>query len=733
MSKQWAPSTVLSTGIAVGLALFLLALYFATGVPRLGITTVPGQEGARIVDVDPEGPLARILKPGDELIAVRSETREMALEPFDAIAEPDDAATYGPYNRFFERQDHLWTTLQSDRVSFGFKAAESIPGSDTQALVQQTDWVTVNLTTDVSPTDLSPEFWYQVICGLLIFWMGVAAWAFVQNERGPFFYALAGFGIAVAIIASAVYTTRELSLPADLLLALSRSNQFGAMLFAGAGTTLLWHYPTSLSHFRFEWLMLPLVALILAANWGQWIDSLDITARYTLLAWALTDVILAVVQWRRTRREPVARARLKWFVYSWFGGIISYLSLVVVPQVIGYPSLIHQKYAWILFVFSYLGIALGIVRYRLFDLDRWILVAWFWFLCGILVIVIDGLLVLWLDLQYSMSLVVSLALVGWVYFPLRQMLLRRFLPSSAREDQWEQLPTMISDAFEVGGSIDRQWQKALHRSFSPLQTRRLEHGCTTPAVLDNGLKLRTPLLGESACLEMSYANQGHRLFDHQDTQFAARAMELFRFARQYRDSFEDGIKTERERVARDLHDDVGARLLSIIYRANDTELSGLARECLRELRGVIQGLQKQIVPLDQSFSRWHIEAGERCQLFGIDLDMTLAPDAAIITLTPRVERNLMSIIREFLSNTIRHARATDVRLHIRYQDSCLILDASDNGIGWGTELTANASGIGLHSIRERCEELYGDMRYYCPLNSGAGMICTLPAPGAPQS
>ncbi|MBO6849543.1 MAG: hypothetical protein JJ867_03565 [Marinobacter sp.] len=730
MSKQWAPSKILSMGMAVGLGLFLLALYFATGVPRLGLSTEPGLDGLRVVSVDADGPFAGIVKPGDELIAIHNEGAVFTFEPFDAIAEPDDAATYGPYNRFFERQNVIWSILQAERISLGIRMAREIPGSDTRALLPPVDWVTVTLTTDIGPTDLPPAFWYQIVCGLMIFWMGVAAWAFVQSERGPFFYALAGFGIAVAIIASAVYTTRELSLPGDLMLILSRCNQFGAMLFAGAGTTLLWHYPTTVSRFRFEWLMLALVVLILSANWGQWVNSLDITARYTLLAWALADVVLAVIQWRRTRREPVARARLKWFVYAWFGGVISYLTLVVVPQVLGHDSLLHQQYAWLLFVLSYLGIALGIVRYRLFDLDRWILVAWFWFLCGILVIAIDSLLVLWLGLQYSLGLIVSLALVGWVYFPLRQMLLRRFMPSSTRDDLWERLPTMISDAFEIGGSIDRQWQRALQRSFHPLQIDRREQHCDRPVVLDSGLRLRAPLLGESACLELSYAEQGHRLFDQQDTQFAAQAMELFRFARQYRDSFEDGVRAERARVARDLHDDVGARLLSIIYRADTTELSNLARDCLKELRGVIQGLQKQTVPLDQSFSRWHFESRQRCDLFDVELNMTLAPAAADITLTPRIERNLMSIIRELLTNTIKHSEATESQLRIDYLDGHLLVDASDNGIGWGTVPTGNSSGIGLHSIRERCGELGGHVRHYSRVGGGAGMICTVPITGA---
>lgn len=721
MPKQWAPSRILSAGLIAGLGLLLMAIYLASSLPYLGIRTAPGQDGVLVTSVSASSPLAGIVAAGDELLAIGNRHGEFRLEPPDGMREPDDSSHFDAYNRFFERQARIWPLLETERLSLRVQR-----GGSPALLEYEPEWVTITVAPATHPSELPAIFWYQVICGLLIFWMGIAAWAFAQHERGPFFYALAGFAMAVAITTSAVYTTRALALPADLFLALSRVNQLGAMLFAGAGTTLLWYYPTRISSFRFEWLMVLLVGLILAANWGQWMSSLDFIARVTLLGWATADIVLAVVQWRRTRCEPVARARLKWFVYAWFSGVIAYMSLVVAPQLIGLPSVLHQQYAWGFFVLTYLGIALGIVRYRLFDLDRWILMAWFWFACGILILLFDGIFLVWLNLQQDLSLVMSLVVVGWIYFPLRQLLLSKLQPSSRRKDLWNQLSSMISHAFDAHHNPDQQWQEALQTSFAPLKLSKSRTPASHAEIVNDGLRLRVPMLDQQSSLVLSYANQGHRLFDREDLQFTTQALDLFRYAQHYRDSFRQGVQTERKRVARDLHDDVGARLLSIVYRTQDSDLRNLARESLHELRDVIQGLQKQTVHLDVSFERWRNEARKRCELFGVDLDMTLSPEAATMDFTSRADRNLTSIIREILSNSLRHAQASHIELRLHREEDQLVLMARDDGIGWPRDMTETSMGIGIHSISERCAELHGSMALFCPIQGGAGICCLIP-------
>ena len=726
MLKETSPSRVLSAGLAIALLLFFLAVHVAGSQPWLGFSVVPAADAVRVDSVAADGPAAAVLAPGDRLLAVSSSEGRLLLEGWDAVAEPDDARDYADYNRFFARQQTLWQILHGAELSLQVQSLTA----DGEALNPR--WISLHITQPRGLANLPLLFWYQLACGLSVLLMGVAAWAFVQSERGPLLYALAGLAIALAIIASAIYTTRELTLSPDWFLLLSRMNQAGAMLFAGTGTALFWYYPVRLAAFPFERLMLPLVALTLLANWMQWLPDLDVAARYPLLLWFALDVVFASLQWRRTRREPVERARLKWLLFAWFAGAFGYLLLVIVPQVFGMQSVAHQSYAWGLFVLTYLGIALGIVRYRLFDLDRWILQAWFWFAFGVLFLVLDALLVMWLELETRMGLLLSLALIGWAYLPLRQGFLTWLMPKDSRQSLHDRLPAILQQAFEYQRPVAEQWAAALRDIYQPLSCDSAPDGSEL-RILDNGLRLQVPAVGEGEGLVLSYAAAGSRLFDRQDLAFCRQALTLFSYAQQYHQSYQSGVISERRRVARDLHDDVGARLLSVVYRAQGSdELQQLARDCLRELREVIQGLQKGTVQLQQSYARWQAEARERCRLFGLTLDMQLEPEARTRLLSPRSERNLSRILREAFSNTFKHAGATGVQVRLRLAGERLILDFCDDGRGLlASGLTSE--GVGLVGTRQRCEELGGEVRWWSPLEGGLAMRCEIPLGGGPQT
>lgn len=728
MFKETPPFHVLSAGLAIALLLFFLALHVASGQPWLGFTAVPSPEGVRISRVDADGPVAGQVHKGEVLLALRSSTGTLSLESWDAVAEPDDAREFAVYNRFFERHAQLWDILHGQDVQLRVQPLAVDSGPPVPAR-----WVSLQPEGARGLIQLPLLFWYQVVCGLAVLLMGVAAWAFVQTERGPLLYALAGLAIAVAIIASAVYTTRELTLAPDWFLLLSQANQAGAMLFAGTGTALFWYYPLRLGRFPFERFMLPVVLATLAANWLQWWPNLDIAARYPLLAWFAVDILFACIQWRWTRYEPVARARLKWLLAAWFAGAFGYLLLVVFPQVIGYPSVAHQTHAWAFFVLTYLGIALGIVRYRLFDLDRWILLAWFWFAFGVLFIVLDAFLILLLDLETSMGLLVSLAVVGWVYLPIRQGFLLWLAPDNPRGALHQRLPRILQQAFEYQRPIPAQWRKALQEIYDPLRIEEADEVVGQPEIRDNGLRLAVPAVDEGPAQVLSYAAGGRRLFDRKDLDFCQQALTLFSYAQQYHHSYQTGVISERQRVARDLHDDVGARLLSVVYRAQGSdELQQLARDCLRELREVIQGLQKGAVQLQQSYARWQAEARERCRLFGLALDMQLDPAARSWLLSPRIERNLSRILREACSNTFKHGAAATVHVRLWLAGECLILEYRDDGGGLRAA-RLDGDGVGLRGMRQRSEELGGEIVWWSPLEGGLAMRCEIPLGGGQQT
>ena len=86
----------------------------------------------------------------------------------------------------------------------------------------------------------------------------------------------------------------------------------------------------------------------------------------------------SVLQWSRTRQLAQARATLRWFLLSIYAGTGVFTVLFLLPSVIGGEILLPQAYLLATFLPMYLGMALGVLRYRLFDLERWWFYIWAW-------------------------------------------------------------------------------------------------------------------------------------------------------------------------------------------------------------------------------------------------------------------------------------------------------------------------------------------------------------------
>jgi signal transduction histidine kinase len=87
--------------------------------------------------------------------------------------------------------------------------------------------------------------------------------------------------------------------------------------------------------------------------------------------------------------------------------------------------------------------------------------------------------------------------------------------------------------------------------------------------------------------------------------------------------------------------------------------------------------------------------------------------------------NLGRIIREAVSNVIRHAQASQVTVNLSSSDKHLSLTVSDNGIGLPTE-SASTKGRGLHNIQKRATLLGGEVHFTALTTGGLKLCLQLP-------
>jgi signal transduction histidine kinase len=199
---------------------------------------------------------------------------------------------------------------------------------------------------------------------------------------------------------------------------------------------------------------------------------------------------------------------------------------------------------------------------------------------------------------------------------------------------------------------------------------------------------------------------------------------------------------ERERIARDLHDDLGQLLgflTAKIQAAQELvatgrsaqaaeELSGLesaARTLSAQVREAILGLRTSVGPerplglaLEEYTAEFGIQAGLRTTFEG--------PVTAGEILPSPARYQALRIAQEALSNVRRHARATSVAVALRQTDGVLEMEVRDDGIGFDPAAAAGSGGFGLKTMGERARALGGTFEVRSAPGEGTTVRATVP-------
>jgi two-component system sensor histidine kinase UhpB len=202
---------------------------------------------------------------------------------------------------------------------------------------------------------------------------------------------------------------------------------------------------------------------------------------------------------------------------------------------------------------------------------------------------------------------------------------------------------------------------------------------------------------------------------------------------------------ERKRIAADLHDDLGAKLLTIVHTSDNDRISTLAREALEEMRLSVRGLTGRPMVLSDALADWRAEVVSRLGQAGIECEWRNPNDVIEEPLSSRTYVQTTRILREAVSNIIKHSQASHViiavEVHLEHHDFVVVIQ--DNGKGIPLELDGRLDrGHGMTSMKHRAKQLSGQ----CLVESGPGfgtvIRLTLPleiatmqqalGPGSPQ-
>ncbi|MFA7667022.1 MAG: hypothetical protein WCY32_12990, partial [Burkholderiaceae bacterium] len=459
-----------------------------------------------------------------------------------------------------------------------------------------------------------------------------------------------------------------------------------------------------------RWLLVIPVIFVpwLLADLLQLAPDLDLGLRVPIVLMLAVTIGCAALQWRRSAGDPHALAALRWVALTTILGSGLFIAAVVMTRLLGWLPPLDQSVAFGFLVLIYAGIALGLSRVRLFDLDRWSFRILLWVGGTLMLLAFDVILVLSLRLAPAVSLGLSVLVVGLLYLPLRNLLWDRIVDRRRLADD-ALFQGVLQVAFATSGDERvRAWHALLQRMFEPLEIVPIDDpgpAGALPRLRGEGVALQLPAAASSAPIELRYPWHGRKLFGTAQLRLATQVVALMQHADASRHAFERGVAQERQRVARDLHDDLGARLLTGLSQPSLRDTRRIIREAIAEMRSVVTGLDGGGRDLGSCLGQLRHETALRLENAGVELDWPLLDDAEGLQVDDRLCRNFGSMLRELVSNALRHADARRLSVSLALIDGWLFARICDDGVGGAT--AGGPDRRGLHNLRQRVDELGG--------------------------
>ena len=180
---------------------------------------------------------------------------------------------------------------------------------------------------------------------------------------------------------------------------------------------------------------------------------------------------------------------------------------------------------------------------------------------------------------------------------------------------------------------------------------------------------------------------------------------------------------ERSRIYANLHDDVGAKLLELIYSAEDEKTKSLAKEVLSNIRQAVASTVNIQCNVQQLIEEVLSECSLRLESANMVLDTTTDIVNGKQNLAAAIPSVVSRIFREVISNVIKHSKAKQVRMTVTSNQDLLKITVVDNGVGFKI---CQKNGKGLKTIQKRAKSISAVIEWKTQADQGTEFILQLP-------
>lgn len=177
------------------------------------------------------------------------------------------------------------------------------------------------------------------------------------------------------------------------------------------------------------------------------------------------------------------------------------------------------------------------------------------------------------------------------------------------------------------------------------------------------------------------------------------------------------VDRERQRISREMHDDIGAGLTQITLmsesakgRIRAKELDDIAdtsRTLVSNMSEIIWSLNQENKSLDRLWAYLREQLNHLLEYSGIEYCINFPEDGSQVILSNEQRRNILLVSKEIVNNALKHSNASLITIKGTIEKNSLCFTISDNGTGFNTATTF--AGNGLKNIQNRIKEIGGSI------------------------
>jgi ligand-binding sensor domain-containing protein/signal transduction histidine kinase len=212
-----------------------------------------------------------------------------------------------------------------------------------------------------------------------------------------------------------------------------------------------------------------------------------------------------------------------------------------------------------------------------------------------------------------------------------------------------------------------------------------------------------------------------------------------KFRRQLRQ--QASLERERSRIARDLHDQLGANLTQVALLSemavadknspaavedSARQISETARETTRSLDEIVWAINPANDTLEGLANYACKYAQDYFALAGLRYRADLPSQLPATHIPPDVRHNTFLAFKEAVNNTVKHAHASEAWVRLQLSPEKFTLSIEDNGRGLNLDASAASARNGLKNMRERMADIRGEFSIAAGANGGTMVRLTVP-------